>query len=304
MPRSIPAFAEPSVLRWARETIGLTEVAAARKISVPDDRVAAWEAGEAQPKIAQLKKAAEVYKRSLAVFFLPDPPNDFDTLRDFRRHQGAQPDEWSPALHEDYRRAHQQRDQALELADLEGYQPPTTWRLDPLPVDDDTLAAAARRAILDAPESLRDLVTTILETRLTIQGNRLNVITKKVTSWAAIIAVPTAITDFYGQNVPYSADAGRAVLGFARSSGARVRPWKLAAATTPSGQLRGGPVAASLGGSADGNPGTHRRTRMDLRPVSTASTDACGRHADFPQSNPRVPGSIPGRPTRPDLACH
>jgi magnesium transporter len=52
-------------------------------------------------------------------------------------------------------------------------------------------------------ESLRDLVTTILETNLTIQGNRLNVITKQVTSWAAIIAVPTAITGFYGQNVPF-----------------------------------------------------------------------------------------------------
>jgi magnesium transporter len=52
-------------------------------------------------------------------------------------------------------------------------------------------------------ESLRDLVTTILETHLTIQGNRLNVITKQVTSWAAIIAVPTAITGFYGQNVPF-----------------------------------------------------------------------------------------------------
>ena len=52
-------------------------------------------------------------------------------------------------------------------------------------------------------ESLRDLVTTILETNLTIQGNRLNSITKKVTSWAAIIAVPTAITGFYGQNLPY-----------------------------------------------------------------------------------------------------
>ena len=52
-------------------------------------------------------------------------------------------------------------------------------------------------------DSLRDLVTTILETNLTIQGNRLNVITKKVTSWAAIIAVPTLITGFYGMNVPY-----------------------------------------------------------------------------------------------------
>jgi magnesium transporter len=52
-------------------------------------------------------------------------------------------------------------------------------------------------------ESLRDLVTTILETNLTIQGNRMNIITKKVTGWAAIIAVPTFITGFYGMNVPY-----------------------------------------------------------------------------------------------------
>jgi magnesium transporter len=52
-------------------------------------------------------------------------------------------------------------------------------------------------------ESLRDLVTTILETNLTMAGNRMNVISKKVTSWAAIIAVPTFITGFYGMNVPY-----------------------------------------------------------------------------------------------------
>jgi magnesium transporter len=52
-------------------------------------------------------------------------------------------------------------------------------------------------------ESLRDLVTTILETNLTIQSNRMNIITKKVTSWAAIIAVPTFVTGFYGMNVPY-----------------------------------------------------------------------------------------------------
>jgi magnesium transporter len=55
----------------------------------------------------------------------------------------------------------------------------------------------------DWTESLRDLVTTILETNLAIQGNRMNLVMKKVTSWAAIIAVPTAITGFYGQNVPY-----------------------------------------------------------------------------------------------------
>ncbi|MEN9606861.1 MAG: hypothetical protein RL605_689, partial [Actinomycetota bacterium] len=57
--------------------------------------------------------------------------------------------------------------------------------------------------VADWTDSLRDLVTTLIETNLTIQGNRMNLVMKKVTSWAAIIAVPTAITGFYGQNVPY-----------------------------------------------------------------------------------------------------
>ncbi|MGW3507754.1 magnesium transporter CorA family protein [Streptomyces sp. NPDC000994] len=52
-------------------------------------------------------------------------------------------------------------------------------------------------------ESLRDMITSIMETNLTVQGNRMNLIMKKVTSWASIIAVPTAVTGFYGQNVPY-----------------------------------------------------------------------------------------------------
>ncbi|MDT7802199.1 MAG: magnesium transporter [Actinomycetota bacterium] len=52
-------------------------------------------------------------------------------------------------------------------------------------------------------ESLRELITTIRETQLNLQANRLNTIMKKVTGWAAIIAVPTAITGFYGQNIPY-----------------------------------------------------------------------------------------------------
>jgi magnesium transporter len=52
-------------------------------------------------------------------------------------------------------------------------------------------------------ESLRDLIATVLEANLTIQGNQLNMIMKKLTSWAAIIAVPTAVTGYYGQNVLY-----------------------------------------------------------------------------------------------------
>lgn len=69
-------------------------------------------------------------------------------------------------------------------------------------------------------ESLRELVGAVLETNLSIQSNRLNVITKQVTSWAAIIAVPTAITGFYGQNVPYPGFQSH--WGFYASTGAIV----------------------------------------------------------------------------------
>lgn len=146
---SIPALVEPSVLRWARETIGLTPVAAARKLQLPDTRVAEWETGSATPTIAQLRKAADVYKRPLAVFFLSMPPMDFDAMRDFRRHQGADVGSWSPELHGEYRRALTQRDNALELAEIEDEAPSTRWRIDNLPDGNERIAALARQTLLE-----------------------------------------------------------------------------------------------------------------------------------------------------------
>jgi magnesium transporter len=52
-------------------------------------------------------------------------------------------------------------------------------------------------------EGLRDMVSTIFETSLSLQDTRLNSTMRRLSAWAAIIAVPTAITGFYGQNVPY-----------------------------------------------------------------------------------------------------
>jgi magnesium transporter len=60
-------------------------------------------------------------------------------------------------------------------------------------------------------ESLRDMISTIFETNLSLQDARLNTVMKKLTSWAAIIAVPTAVTGYFGQNVPFP--------GFARDWG-------------------------------------------------------------------------------------
>lgn len=52
-------------------------------------------------------------------------------------------------------------------------------------------------------ESLRDMVTTVFETNISLQDARLNTIMKKLAAWAAIISVPTAVTGWFGQNVPY-----------------------------------------------------------------------------------------------------
>ncbi|GBD24101.1 Cobalt/magnesium transport protein CorA [bacterium HR29] len=55
----------------------------------------------------------------------------------------------------------------------------------------------------ETADSLRDLVATLVETSLSLRDYRQNQIVKKVSSWAAILAVPALITGYYGMNVPY-----------------------------------------------------------------------------------------------------
>ncbi len=88
----------------------------------------------------------------------------------------------------------------------------TAPELDPLYADlyDHVLRAS------EWTESLRDMVSTVFETNLSLQDARLNTVMKKLTGWAAIIAVPTAITGFYGQNVNYP--GLQTVSGFVTSS--------------------------------------------------------------------------------------
>jgi magnesium transporter len=55
----------------------------------------------------------------------------------------------------------------------------------------------------EGADNARDRIADILESDLNAQSRELNEVTKKLAAWAAIIAVPTAITGYYGQNVPY-----------------------------------------------------------------------------------------------------
>jgi magnesium transporter len=65
--------------------------------------------------------------------------------------------------------------------------------------------------VSESTDFLRDLVSTIVETNLSLRDFRQNQVVKKVSSWAAIIAVPALITGYFGMNVPfpgYGQDAG------------------------------------------------------------------------------------------------
>jgi Zn-dependent peptidase ImmA (M78 family) len=76
---------QPTVLRWARESQGysLDDVAIHLKRDI--DEIIAWETGAASPTYAQLESLAYgLYKRPLAVFFLPTPPKERKVKQEFR----------------------------------------------------------------------------------------------------------------------------------------------------------------------------------------------------------------------------
>jgi len=84
--RSEPvAGVQPEVMRWARQSIGLSVSDVALRLKRPAEEIEAWEAGDAFPSYPQLEKLAyQIYKRPLAVFFLPSPPEEASPTREFR----------------------------------------------------------------------------------------------------------------------------------------------------------------------------------------------------------------------------
>jgi Zn-dependent peptidase ImmA (M78 family)/DNA-binding XRE family transcriptional regulator len=139
----------PAVLAWARESAGLRPDEAARRLTVSLATLQQWETGALEPTIKQLRRAANLYGRPLAVLLLPSPPRDFDALHDFRLSTDHVTREWSHALRMEYRRILGQRDVFLELAEL---APSTVPQPQPLSIEDGTPAEAAGsgiRAALD-----------------------------------------------------------------------------------------------------------------------------------------------------------
>ena len=145
----------PEVAKWARESAGFTEEEAARKIGRPPDEIAAWESGELRPSMSQIRKASEVYKRPLAVFFLPEPPLDFATLRDFRRLPADVPTEYSPNLRFLIRQTRARQEWLRDFLESEDH-PPLDFIGSARPSDNPvTLAQRIRETIGVTPDEIQ-----------------------------------------------------------------------------------------------------------------------------------------------------
>ncbi len=62
--------------------------------------------------------------------------------------------------------------------------------------------------ITDYVDTLRDLLSSMFDAHLSAVSNRLNETVKRLTSWAAIVAVPTLIASVYGMNFRHMPELG------------------------------------------------------------------------------------------------
>ena len=78
----------PVMLRWARETGGFNindVVVKLNRKRITSETIASWEEGSASPTYSQLERLAyKIYKRPLALFFFPEPPEEETPADSFR----------------------------------------------------------------------------------------------------------------------------------------------------------------------------------------------------------------------------
>ncbi|MFN8469593.1 MAG: XRE family transcriptional regulator [Caldilineaceae bacterium] len=160
MTKQYRALITAEVLLWARTRINMPLEIAAKKLDVEPERLAAWERGEDYPSFSKAKDIARVYKRPLAIFYLPEPPDATDMLHDFRRLPDMVRVGPSSALLLEIERAEIQRSIALQLL-------PASERdfdyLDTISLDDDPERVG---------EQIRGLLNITLEDQYEWKGDR------------------------------------------------------------------------------------------------------------------------------------
>ncbi|MBW2741571.1 MAG: ImmA/IrrE family metallo-endopeptidase [Deltaproteobacteria bacterium] len=118
---SEPIPVNPDILRWARETAGYSIEDVVDKIDrkhVTVKVVQDWEDGNSSPTYPQLEKLAyEIFKRPLALFFFPEPPEEETPRQSFRTLPQEEIDLLKPKLLYMIRKAMVFRENLKELFD-------------------------------------------------------------------------------------------------------------------------------------------------------------------------------------------
>ena len=119
----------PVVLRWARQQTGLSVEDAAARIAKSGRDLASWEAGERFPTYNQLEALAErVYRRPVALFFLPSPPDESPPASDFRTLPDPERESLEPDTLLALREARALRESARQLGDGQNPAERQIWR--------------------------------------------------------------------------------------------------------------------------------------------------------------------------------
>ncbi len=75
---------QPKVLQWARDRAGYSVKQVAERFQKEAQVIRDWEAGLDSPTYVQLERLASLYKRPVALFFFPEPPEEPEVQREFR----------------------------------------------------------------------------------------------------------------------------------------------------------------------------------------------------------------------------
>lgn len=110
----------PKILSWARERAGMTIAQVAAKMKRSVEEIEAWESEDRSdaPTYPQLERlASDFYKRPVALFFFPEPPEEKDPEHSFRTLPDFEIDELTSNTRYKIRHAHALQLSLSELSD-------------------------------------------------------------------------------------------------------------------------------------------------------------------------------------------
>lgn len=149
---------QPQILQWARERAGYSVEEVAQRLKQQPESIRDWEAGRNAPTYPQLEKLAyTLYKRPIALFFLPQPPNEPEVQQEFRSLPNVDLEELDPQTRYLLRLAHAFQLSLQELNDGQNSDANKIFR---------DIRCPELDQVTEAAEQVRDYLGIDLESQL------------------------------------------------------------------------------------------------------------------------------------------